>query len=176
MEDTKSSDGICGADEFWTSWMAPGEADRQTVHFCVCTGHGCSGYRAGQRRCGRRRGGIVRGLSAGVQETDSSLSQSSAPRVQVAPTPSLGLLVCKVEALGQTSQALARLRRIWWERPEQTLPEARSHHPLLCRPAMPAASTPTADCLLSAWWASPAWAPAWHTHETELDWGRRPQK
>lgn len=76
MEDVKSSDGICDEDVFWASWMAPGEADRQTVHFCVCTGHGCSGYRAGQRRCGLRRDGIVRGLLAGVQEADRLKSES----------------------------------------------------------------------------------------------------
>ena len=36
MEDGKSSDGICGEDEFWTSWMAAGEADGQRIHICVC--------------------------------------------------------------------------------------------------------------------------------------------
>lgn len=38
MEDGTSSDGICGEDELWTSWMAAGEADGQTVHICVCAG------------------------------------------------------------------------------------------------------------------------------------------
>ena len=42
MEDWKmeSSDGVCGEGELWTSRVAPGEADGQTVHICVCPGHG----------------------------------------------------------------------------------------------------------------------------------------
>lgn len=40
MEDGKSSDGVYGEGELWTSWVAPGEADGQTAHICVCPGRG----------------------------------------------------------------------------------------------------------------------------------------
>lgn len=68
MEDGKSSDGVYGEGEIWTSWWLLGRlTGRQLTSVCVLA-VGCRGYRAGRRWRAFRRGSLVR-LLAELQET-----------------------------------------------------------------------------------------------------------